>query len=154
MIDNGVYIISDKFFEDFPDPNLRGNDGENRPHFYCFKESATGLYWVIPLSHKVEKYEGLIKDKESKNKPCDVFHIISIAGAKSVFIIGDMFPINDTYIQREYTIDGIHLEIKDTKQLNDIKKKAKKVLQLIRRNIPLHDKQPNVLEIERKLLEV
>ena len=46
----GFYIIKEKFFEDMSDPFLKGNKGENRPHYYCFEDTHTGIYWMIPLS--------------------------------------------------------------------------------------------------------
>lgn len=33
------YIISDQYFRDFPDPNLKGNHAESRPHYFAFKET-------------------------------------------------------------------------------------------------------------------
>lgn len=35
MKKTGFYIIKDKFFEDMPDPYLKGNKAGNRPHYYC-----------------------------------------------------------------------------------------------------------------------
>ena len=46
----GFYIIKEKFFEDMSDPFLKGNNGKNRPHYYCFEDTHTGIYWMIPLS--------------------------------------------------------------------------------------------------------
>lgn len=42
--ENYFYIISDQFFHDFPDPYLRGNYQENRPHYFAFKEESTKIY--------------------------------------------------------------------------------------------------------------
>ena len=73
------------FFEKMEDPYLKSNKEVNRSHYYCFKEDATGVYWMIPLSSRVEKYRKIIENKEKTGKPCDILH--------SVFIIQDMFPI-------------------------------------------------------------
>ncbi len=40
MKKTGFYIIKDKFFEDMPDPYLKGNKAGNRPHYYCFEDSV------------------------------------------------------------------------------------------------------------------
>lgn len=45
MKKTGFYIINDKFFEDMPDPYLKGNNAGNRPHYYCFEETSTRIYW-------------------------------------------------------------------------------------------------------------
>ncbi len=42
----------DKFFDDMSDPYLKGNKAGNRPHYYCFEDSSTGIYWMIPLSSR------------------------------------------------------------------------------------------------------
>ena len=89
MKKTGFYIIKD-FFEKMEDPYLKSNKEGNRPHCYCFKEDATGVYWMIPLSIRVKKYRKIIENKEKTGKPCDILH--------SVFIIQDTFPITDAYI--------------------------------------------------------
>ena len=40
MKKTGFYIIKDKFFEDMPDPYLKGNKAGNRPHYYCFEDNG------------------------------------------------------------------------------------------------------------------
>ena len=50
MKKTGFYIIKDIFFEDMSDPYLKGNKAGNRPHYYCFEDTNTGIYWMIPLS--------------------------------------------------------------------------------------------------------
>jgi len=154
IIENGFYIIDDQYFLDFPDPFLRGNREENRPHYYCFREDNSPILWVIPLSSKVEKYKAEILKKRRAGKPCDVFYILKIAGRESVFLIGDMFPVTENYIKREYTIGNIHLKLKDKHHIFEINKRAKKVLNLIRRKIKFNPTQPDVLKIEQKLLEM
>lgn len=150
---NGFYIISDQFFRDFPDPNLKGNHDENRPHYYCFKAEDTGLYWVIPLSSRANKYKAMIEKFEKQNrKPCDKFHILKIAGRESVFLIQDIFPITEEYFEREYTIGGSQLKLLDQKQIGAIEKKTKKIMNLVRRKVIFNPTQPDVLEIERELL--
>lgn len=47
MKKTGFYIIKDKFFEDMPDPYLKGNKAGNRPHYYYFEDTSTGIYWMI-----------------------------------------------------------------------------------------------------------
>lgn len=63
MVERGFYIIKDKFFEDMNEPYLKGNKEANRPHYYCFKEENTGLFWMIPLSSRIDKYKNIINKK-------------------------------------------------------------------------------------------
>lgn len=153
IIENGFYIIDDQFYLDFPDKCLKQNDEENRPHFYCIKDDKYDLYWMIPLSRQYEKCEREIERKRQESKRCDFYHIINIAGSKRAFLISDMFPVTEKYIKREYTISGSHFILLDQKQINDIRKKASRILHLIKRGIILHNKQPDVLAIEKKLLD-
>lgn len=149
---NGFYIIDEQFFIDFPDPYLKGNKAENRPHYFCFKDNKTGLLWVIPLSTKIEKYQRIIDQRLSKNQSCDILHIIELANKKECLLIQDMFPISERYIKREYTISGVHLVMKDRKRIGEIDIKARKILALIRKGITFTATQPDVLFIEQQLL--
>ena len=47
----GFYIIADKFFEDFPDPYLKGNKSESRPHYYCW------IFIILDLIGGISKYQ-------------------------------------------------------------------------------------------------
>lgn len=61
----GLYIIKDQYFADFPNDKYMQNKGENRPHYYAIMDSD-GIYWMIPVSSKVEKFRAKILDVESK----------------------------------------------------------------------------------------
>lgn len=148
------YIINDKFFDDFPDPYLKGNKDQNRPHYYCLKDNKTGLLWVIPLSSRVDKYQSIINAKLAANKPCDILHILKLDNDRtSVFLIQDMFPVSEDYILRPFTINGNPLRLTSEAEARKINKKARRVLNLIKKGVKLTPTQPNVLQIERKLLE-
>lgn len=148
----GFYIVSDKFFSDFPDPYLKGNKNEKRPHYYAYKDS-TGLFWMIPMSSRVDKYQRIIASRTARNKPCDIFHIAKLDNNKtSVFLIGDMFPITEEYILRKYTINSNHLRVTSEHLANEINRKVKKVLKLIRHGAKFSNTQPDVLKIEQDLL--
>ena len=47
MKKTGFYIIKDSFFGDMDEPYLKGNKEGNRPHYYCFEDSVSGLYWMM-----------------------------------------------------------------------------------------------------------
>ena len=54
MKKTGFYIIKDAFFKEMADPYLKGNKEENRPHYYCFEDKSSDIFWMIPLSSRVE----------------------------------------------------------------------------------------------------
>ena len=150
----GFYIISDEFYKDFPDPFLKGNKNERRPHCYALKDEKTGLYWMVPMSSRTEKYENIINKRTRSSKPCDILHIAKLDnGEKSVFLIQDIFPITDKYISREYTIGSNHLRITSEKLATIIEQKSRKTLGMIRKGVKFTPTQPNVLKIEKRLLE-
>ena len=96
----GFYMIKDSFFEVMSDPFLKGNKQGNRPHYYCFEDDESGIYWIIPLSSRVSKYKKIIEKKEKTGKKCDILHIAKLDNDKeSVFLIQDMFPITEDYIE-------------------------------------------------------
>ena len=64
MKKTGFYIIKDKFFEDMQDPYLKGNKAGNRPHYYCLEDTSTRIYWMIPLSSRIDKYRRIMEKKE------------------------------------------------------------------------------------------
>lgn len=154
MKKTGFYIIKDKFFEDMPDPYLKGNKEGNRPHYYCFEDTITGIYWMIPLSSRIEKYKRIMEKKAKAGKPCDILHIVKLDDSReSVFLIQDMFPIIEKYIEREYTISGNHLMLTSEHTAREIDQKARKVIGMLKRGIKFTPTQPDVMAILEKLKE-
>ena len=144
----GFYIIKDKFFEDMHDPYLKGNKSENRPHYYCFTDVDSDIYWMIPLSSQIGKYKKLVEKKKLQGKSCDIIHILVLDdGKESAFLIQDMFPITSEYIERKYTIGGNPLLLTSEQQIKIIDKKARKVLALLKRGVKFTPTQPDVMKI-------
>ena len=154
MKKSGLYLIKDKFFTDMSDPYLKQNKGGNRPHYYCFADKDAEIYWMIPLSSRVQKYRQIMKKREDAGKPCDILHIVKLDhNRESVFLIQDMFPITEEYIEREYTIAGNHLVLTSEHTIKEIEHKAKKVMGLLRRGIKFTPTQPDVMAILERLMD-
>lgn len=152
MKKTGFYIIKDRFFQDMADPYLKGNKGENRPHYYCFEDAQEGIYWMIPLSSRIEKYQKIVEKKEKANKSCDIIHIATLDdNRQSAFLIQDMFPITLDYIEREYTLAGNHLTMTSQHTAREIEKKARKVMGMLKRGVKFTPTQPDVMAILEKL---
>jgi hypothetical protein len=152
MKKTGFYIIKDKFFDDMSDPYLKGNKEGNRPHYYCMEDSITGIYWMIPLSSRIEKYKRIMEKKKQAGKPCDILHIVKLDDSReSVFLIQDMFPITEKYIEREYTIAGNHLMLTSEHTVKEIEHKARKVMGMLKRGVKFTPTQPDVMAILKKL---
>lgn len=148
----GFYIIKDKFFEDMPDPYLKGNKAGNRPHYYCFGDASTNIFWMIPISSQVDKYKRIMEKKEKAGKPCDILHIVKLDNSReSAFLIQDMFPVTEEYIEREYTIAKNHLMLTSEHTVRTIEQKARKVMGLLKRGVKFMPTQPDVMAILKKL---
>lgn len=154
MTESGFYIVSDKFFNRFHNIDLKGNKKENRPFYYAFKDKKTGLFWLVPMSSRIEKYKAIVIKRERNNKPCDIIHIAKLDnGRESVFLIQDMFPITEEYVLREYTIAENHFRVTSESLAKVINKKAKHVLEMIKKGIKFTPDSPDVLLLESKLIK-
>lgn len=57
---------------------------------------------MIPLSSRIDKYKQIVEKKEQAGKPCDIIHIVKLDdNRQSAFLIQDMFPVTNEYIERE-----------------------------------------------------
>lgn len=147
---NGFYVLNDDFFNKVKDPYLKDNKEGNRPYYYCIAEERKGaaLYWMIPLTSRIEKYKKIIAQKEVQHKPTDGLYICKLPTDKeSVFLIQDMFPVTLKYIEREYTLAGNPLTLVKEKDIKSIRLKAKRVINLIKRGVKLTPTSPNVSRI-------
>ena len=58
------------------DPFLKGNKQGNRPHYYCFEDDESGIYWIIPLSSRVSKYKKDYREKKKRQGKNVIFFIL------------------------------------------------------------------------------
>ena len=72
---------------------------------------------------------------------------------ESAFLIQDMFPITDDYIEREYTIAGNHLMLTSEHTVKEIEQKARKVMGMLKRGGKFTPTQPDVMKIIENLTE-
>lgn len=136
------------------DPYLKGNKGENRPHYYCFQDTDDGIYWMIPLSSQIEKYKKIMQKRENAGKTCDILHIVKLGNKReSVFLIQDMFPITEKYVEREYTIGGNHFMLTSEHVVKEVERKARKVMGMLKHGVKFTPTQPDVIVMLEKLLK-
>lgn len=150
MVANGFYILKNDFFKKIDDPFLKDNKDEKRPFYYCIKHvyKGTQLYWMIPLSSRIEKYRRIIEQRVEKHKPVDGLYICKLPNDReSVFLIQDMFPVTAEYIEREYTLGGNHLVLSKETDAKTISDKAKRILNLVVRGIKVTPTSPNIVRI-------
>lgn len=126
------YHISNSFYALVQDPYLMVNKEGNhyRPHFFFFADPATpGIFWAIPQSTRVEKYSALAEQKRRKYGKCNTILIGDFGGRSNAFLIQNMFPIIEKYVEYEHTINGIGVKIHQ-KLTEELISNAKEVLAL------------------------
>jgi len=152
------YFINDKYFNDFPDSYLMRNKEtiagtkHGRPCFYAFCDIHHQIYWVIPISSKVNKYERIFQSKIKKYGECDTIIFGNVLGKKKAFLIQNMCPVTSNYISSEYVDPKANIPVNlDGAFEKTLIKTAKKVLALIKKGKKLVI--PDVLKIEKELLK-
>ena len=136
-----LYFIKDIFLDKYGKRyNLMGNKTEKntkRPTYFCFKDSRNEkLLWFVPMSKQYEKYIKIYNDKKEKicREPNNFVFFNNIAGMKGVFLIQNIFPTTEIYVQEEYLRRGQPIKVHKVIQ-KEIIEKAKNVIALDRRGI-------------------
>lgn len=154
ILPGSLYFVSDDFFTKIQDPYLKINyENTKRPHYFAFRDCKTGLYWLVPCSSKVEKFERLILEKQGKHKPTDTIKIVKIFDRKTVLLFQDMFPVVAKYIDDQYIKGGQPVRIADPKLIQELERNAKKIIHLLHRGILFTPTQPDIIRIEEIMLE-
>lgn len=154
ILTGSLYFVSDDFFAKIQDPYLKVNyEDTKRPHYFAFKDIKTGLYWLVPCSSKIEKFERLILKKQAQHKPTDTIKIVKIFNRKAVLLFQDMFPVTAEYISGQYTKGGQPVRIADPKLIQELEKNAKKIISLLHRGVRFTPTQPDIIKIEKMMLD-
>ena len=128
-----LYFVADEFYERFGDYGLLKNkemiNGKvhGRPCCYLFSFEDDPLYWMIPVSSKVEKYEREYNKSIKKYGMCDNISFGYILGEKRAFLPQNMFPVTEAYIQNVYIDTNKNEPIQlPTKLMKELNQKARK----------------------------
>lgn len=126
-----VYHIKDEYFEFAKDEKLMKNheNGSTRPTYFCIKNAESKVLWFIPMSSKVEKYKTLQKQKIEKNGVCDTIVIGKYRRREAAFLIQNIFPITEKYIDHIDTIRDQAVTVVEGTQ-SEIKNKVHKIFKL------------------------
>jgi hypothetical protein len=154
FVNGRLYFIKDEFFEFVGDEYLKMNKkSTKRPHYYAFKDSDTNLLWLIPCSSQIDKYKKIIQNKTSAGKKHNHIQIVKVNGIEQVFLYQDMFPIIERYIENAYIKQNAFMEIKDPKKISAIESNAKKIIKLMRHGVKFTPTQPDIIRIEKIMIE-
>ena len=89
--------------------------GKARPTYFCIKDDDTDILWFIPMSSRVDKYKKIRDEKIKKYGSCDTILIKKFLGKESVFLIQNMFPTIEKYVDHGHVVNG-----KETKVIDKI----------------------------------
>ena len=145
----GLYLIKDSYFSDFPSDLHMQNKGESRPHYFAVR-AENGIYWMVPLSSKVEKYRAKIEQAKRTHGDSLFYHIGRIKGDDRVFLVGNVIPVTEHYIKKAFTVKGVPYIVKNKTDIKKIKSKVRRYLVLVKQGKlkPYVD----ILEIEKQLI--
>ena len=120
------------------DPELMQNkeNGNKRPCYYCFKSRENDkIIWFIPISTKVYKYKKIYDKKIQKQielgktPSIDTIVFGYVSNTYSTFLIQNMFPVTEEYIEDKYIKNNVAITLSNKLQ-QEIIAKANKVLKL------------------------
>jgi hypothetical protein len=152
-------FLKDKYFEDFPDENLfrpkTHPDGKiSRPFFFVFYEKSN-IIWLAPVSSQIEKYRIIHNKAIDRYGRCDTIIFGKIFGEERAFLLQNMCPATEDYIDCIYSVNGepVRLRALFEKKLVSA---SKRVLNLHRALVEQGRAGlifPDVLNIEKRLFE-
>lgn len=126
-----VYHIKDEYFQKVNDPNLMQNkeNGNYRPTFYCLQDDTTNLLWMVPLSSRVDKFQSLHDKQVNKYGNCLTIVMGEYDGTKAAFLLQNIFPITEYYLDHIHTRNNNPVPVKHSIQV-EVQRKMKRILQL------------------------
>ena len=133
------YHIKDSFFFDVSDSYLMSNkeNGNYRQHYYAIEDSGNkDIFWMIPISSKVEKYNKILTSKIKRNGKCSTIVIGIFAGEENAFLIQNAFPVKVIYLDHVHTIQGNPITV-HKKLDKELRTKLKEVIAMKKRGINL-----------------
>lgn len=104
--------------------------GKARPTYLCIKNENTNILWFIPMSTKVDKYKKIRSDKIKKYGSCDTILIRKFLGKDAVFLLQNMFPTIEKYVDHIHTVNGDDVKV-ISKISNEIESVFNKVMAMV-----------------------
>ncbi len=144
----GLYIIKDEYFTAFPNVRHMDNKHEKRPYYFAVK-GQNGIFWMVPISHMVEKYRAKMQRDEANHRKSVLCYISKLKGEDRAFLTGNVIPVSEQYIRRPFTVASNPFVIEDQTDIREISSRVKRYLVLVRQGklTPAVD----ILRIEHQL---
>lgn len=129
------YYIKNDYYKKFENYGImKGKEDDEfgkheRPCFYCFEVDS--LYWMIPISSQIGKYQKIYNEKIKRYPNYDGIRFGYVNGKKRAFLLQNICPITEKYIDYEYKVNHGSVSVKVNsrfqKELNAI---ARKIIRL------------------------
>lgn len=147
------YFIKDEFFNLFKNYKLMENkeSGNKRPCYFCFNDLENEeIVWFVPISSKVEKYKTIYENKRKTRKKVYNFVFGKVLGKEKAFLIQNIFPTTEKYIEGKYQNKMQDVEITESLK-KEIIQTSMSVIELSKAgvSIPFYD----IIEMKKILLK-
>lgn len=129
--ESGLYIISNSYFLDFPSIRHMDNKHESRPYYYAVKDDG-GLFWMVPISHKVEKYADKIRRDEQRHQRSIFCYIAKLKGEDRAFLTGNVIPVSSKYIKRPFSVNHVPYVLKNQADAAEIRYRVMRYIALVK----------------------
>ena len=131
LTESGLYIISDSYFVDFPSIRHMDNKHESRPYYYAVKDESS-LFWMVPISHKVDKYADKLRRDEQRHQRSVFCYIAKLKGEDRAFLTGNVIPVSDKYIKRPFSVNRVPYVLKNQKDASEIRYRVMRYIALVK----------------------
>lgn len=128
-----LYFIKDSFYDRFKGCGLLENKEivngvmHGRPCCYMFKYEDNDLYWMIPVSSKIQKYQAQYQRSIDKYGLCDNISFGYVLGQHRAFLPQNLFPVTKEYIENVYLDINTNKPISIPRKLmSELNRKARK----------------------------
>ena len=111
--DGRFYFVNNNFMDRYGEKyKLMKNkeSGNSRPCYFCFRDKENeNIIWFVPISKQVDKYKKIYFEKMMKyqKEPLN-FVFGKVRNNDSVFLIQNMFPCIEKYIENKYKINRVN----------------------------------------------
>ena len=142
-----------EFFDVFKGYKLMDNkeNGNKRPCYFCFNDPENEkIIWFVPISSKVDKYKTIYENKKKNRKKVYNFVFGKVLGKEKAFLIQNIFPTTEVYIESKYQNDSKDVEIAESLK-NEIIKTAMNTIILAKKGV--HIPFYNIIEMKNILLK-
>jgi len=110
------------------------NDGKERPVYCCIQDKDNpDIFWAIPTSSlssrplaQLDRITRLCSLPDRDIRSC--YYHIGHTNRPAIFKISNALPITSSYVEGEYTSQGIHLVLRDRRLIATIERKLSRIL--------------------------